>query len=214
MGVKSHANVRIVIQAERPSLKTPRQAMFQTIEWTPDGTVRLIDQRRLPLEEVYIECRDVAAVADAIRTMQIRGAPALGGAGAVPPPPAVNLAGGIDGMKRGAEKSKALPIPAIVQALIREAQAIREEDIRGNRAMGEHGKGFIADGAAVLTHCNPGALATAGYGTALGVIRAAVEAGKRVRVVATETRPLLQGARLTAWELARGGSGRAPDGGS
>src|SRR3972149_6841890 len=218
--------------------------MFQTIEWTPDGTVRLIDQRRLPLEEVYVECRDVAALADAIRTMQIRGAPAIGVAGAMglalaakairadnvedflkelsrqgeelvrTRPTAVNLAWGIDRMKRCAEKSKDLPIPAIVQALIREAQALREEDIRGNRAMGEHGKGFIADGATVLTHCNPGALATGGYGTALGVIRAAVEAGKRVRVVATETRPLLQGARLTAWELARGGSGRAPDGGS
>src|SRR5574341_638017 len=84
MGVKSHVNVRIVIQAdERPSLKTPRQAMFQTIEWTPDGTVRLIDQRRLPLEEVYVECRDVATVAHAIRSMQIRGAPAIGVAGAM-----------------------------------------------------------------------------------------------------------------------------------
>ena len=83
MGVKSHANVRIVVRTERPSLKTPRQAMFQTIEWTPAGTVRLIDQRRLPLEEIYVECRDVAAVADAIRTMQIRGAPAIGVAGAM-----------------------------------------------------------------------------------------------------------------------------------
>src|SRR3989304_4716467 len=83
MGLKSHANVRIVIQAERPSLKALRHAMFQTIEWTPEGTVRLIDQRRLPLEEVYVECRDVAAVADAIRTMQIRGAPAIGVAGAM-----------------------------------------------------------------------------------------------------------------------------------
>jgi len=166
--------------------------MFQTIEWTPDGTVRLIDQRRLPLEEIYVECRDVAAVADAIRTMQIRGAPAIGVAGAMglalaakairadsfaeffkelsrqgeelvkTRPTAVNLAWGIDRMKRCAEKSKDLPIPALVQALIREAQTIREEDIRGNRAMGEHGRGFIADGAAVLTHCNAGALATAG----------------------------------------------------
>jgi len=209
--------------------------MFQTIEWTPDDTVRLIDQRRLPLEEVYVECRDVAALADAIRTMQIRGAPAIGVAGAMglalaakairadnvedflkelsrqgeelvrTRPTAVNLAWGIDRMKRCAEKSKDLPIPGIVQALIREAQAIREEDIRGNRAMGEHGKGFIADGAAVLTHCNAGALATAGYGTALGVIRAAHAAGTRLSVWVDETRPFLQGARLTAWELHQDG---------
>src|SRR5574341_1397407 len=147
MGVKSHVNVRIVIQAdERPSLKTPRQAMFQTIEWTPDGTVRLIDQRRLPLEEVYVECRDAAAVAHAIRSMQIRGAPAIGVAGAMglalaakaikadtvedflkelsrqgeellkTRPTAVNLAWGIERIKRCADKSRDLPIPAIVEA--------------------------------------------------------------------------------------------------
>ena len=186
--------------------------MFRTIEWTPADTVRLIDQRRLPLEEVYVECRDLAAVAEAIRTMQIRGAPAIGVAGAMglalgakmiqaatfeaffkelsrqgeelfkTRPTAVNLAWGIERMKRCAEKNRDLSIPAIVQAMIQEAQAIREEDIRGNRAMGEYGKGFIEDGAAVLTHCNAGALATAGYGTALGVIRAAHEAGRRVSV--------------------------------
>jgi methylthioribose-1-phosphate isomerase len=209
--------------------------MFQTIEWTPNDTVRLIDQRKLPLEEVYIECRDAVAVAHAIRTMQIRGAPAIGVAGAMglalaamaikadtiedflkelgrqgdvllkTRPTAVNLAWGIDRMRRCAEKSRDLPIPAIVEALIREAQAIREEDIRGNRAMGEHGKGFIGDGAAVLTHCNAGALATAGYGTALGVIRAAHAAGTRLMVWVDETRPFLQGARLTAWELQQDG---------
>ncbi|MGH7410450.1 MAG: S-methyl-5-thioribose-1-phosphate isomerase [Candidatus Methylomirabilis sp.] len=209
--------------------------MFQTIEWTADDTVRLIDQRRLPLEEVYVECRDFAAVANAIQTMQIRGAPAIGVAGAMAlalgskairadsfdeffkklsrqgeelfrtRPTAVNLAWGIERMKRCAEKNRDLPIPAIVQVLIREARAIREEDIRGNRAMGEHGKGFIADGAAILTHCNAGALATAGYGTALGVIRAAHEAGKRLSVWVDETRPFLQGARLTAWELHQDG---------
>ncbi len=209
--------------------------MFQTIEWMPDDTVRLIDQRRLPTEEIYVECRDFAAVANAIRTMQIRGAPAIGVAGAMAlalgakairadsfedffkelsrlgeelfrtRPTAVNLAWGIERMKRCAEKNRDLPIPAIVQVLIREAQVIREEDIRGNRAMGEHGKGFIADGAAILTHCNAGALATAGYGTALGVIRAARAAGKRLSVWVDETRPFLQGARLTAWELHRDG---------
>jgi len=209
--------------------------VFQTIEWTSADTVRLIDQRRLPLEEVYVECRDAAAVADAIRTMQIRGAPAIGVAGAMglalaakairadtfedffrelsrqgeklfkTRPTAVNLAWGIDRMKRCAEKNRDLPLPAVVEALIQEARAIREEDIRGNRAMGEHGKALIPDGAAVLTHCNAGALATAGYGTALGVIRAARAAGKRLSVWVDETRPFLQGARLTAWELHRDG---------
>ncbi len=209
--------------------------MFQTIEWTSAGTVRLIDQRKLPIEEVYVECRDLADVAHAIRTMQIRGAPAIGVAGAMglalgaktirtdgfaaffeelsrkgeellrTRPTAVNLAWGIERMKRCAEKNRDLPVPAIVQALIQEAQAIREEDIRGNRQMGEYGKEFIPDGAAVLTHCNAGALATAGYGTALGVIRAAHAAGKRVSVWVDETRPFLQGARLTAWELHKDG---------
>jgi methylthioribose-1-phosphate isomerase len=209
--------------------------VFQTIEWTSAGTVRLIDQRKLPIEEVYVECRDLADVAHAIRTMQIRGAPAIGVAGAMglalgaktirtdgfaaffeelsrkaeellrTRPTAVNLAWGIERMKRCAEKNRDLPVPAIVQALIQEAQAIREEDIRGNRQMGEYGKEFIPDGAAVLTHCNAGALATAGYGTALGVIRAAHAAGKRVSVWVDETRPFLQGARLTAWELHKDG---------
>ena len=218
-----------------PYMETRRRAVFQTIEWTPAGTVRLIDQRRLPAEEVYIECCDFAAVAQAIRTMQIRGAPAIGVAGAMAlalgakviradtfqeffkelsrlgeellrtRPTAVNLVWGIERMKRCAEKNRDLPVTGIVQALIQEAQTIREEDIRGNRAMGEHGKGFIADGAAVLTHCNAGALATAGYGTALGVIRAAHAAGKRLSVWVGETRPFLQGARLTAWELQKDG---------
>jgi methylthioribose-1-phosphate isomerase len=209
--------------------------VFQTIEWTSAGTVRLIDQRKLPIEEVYVECRDLADVAHAIRTMQIRGAPAIGVAGAMglalgaktirtdgfaaffeelsrkgeellrTRPTAVNLAWGIERMKRCAEKNRDLPVPAIVQALIQEAQAIREEDIRGNRQMGEYGKEFIPDGAAVLTHCNAGALATAGYGTALGVIRAAHAAGKRVSVWVDETRPFLQGARLTTWELHKDG---------
>ncbi|MBI3781055.1 MAG: S-methyl-5-thioribose-1-phosphate isomerase [candidate division NC10 bacterium] len=209
--------------------------MFQTIEWTSAGTVRLIDQRKLPVEEVYVECRDLADVAHAIRTMQIRGAPAIGVAGAMglalgaktirtdgfaaffeelsrrgeellrTRPTAVNLAWGIERMKRCAEKNRDLHVPGIVQALIQEAQAIREEDIRGNRQMGEYGKAFIPDGAAVLTHCNAGALATAGYGTALGVIRAAHAAGKRVSVWVDETRPFLQGARLTAWELQKDG---------
>ncbi|MDE2059558.1 MAG: S-methyl-5-thioribose-1-phosphate isomerase [candidate division NC10 bacterium] len=205
--------------------------MFETIEWTSAGTVRLLDQRRLPVEEVYVECRDMAAVAHAIRSMQIRGAPAIGVAGAMglalaaqtirantfeefftelsrhgetlrrTRPTAVNLAWGIERMQRCAEQHKALPIAELVQTLIREAQQIREEDIRDNRAIGMYGQGLIPDGAAILTHCNAGALATAGYGTALGVIRAAHAAGTRLSVWAGETRPFLQGARLTAWEL-------------
>ncbi|HWQ70601.1 MAG TPA: S-methyl-5-thioribose-1-phosphate isomerase [Patescibacteria group bacterium] len=209
--------------------------MFETIEWTSAGMVRLLDQRRLPVEEVYVECRDAAAVAQAIRSMQIRGAPAIGVAGAMglalaaqsigarsfeefyaelsrhgevlrrTRPTAVNLAWGIERMQRCAQQHKTLPIAELVQALIREAQQIREEDIRDNRAIGAHGRGLIPDGAAVLTHCNAGALATAGYGTALGVIRAAHAAGTRLSVWAGETRPFLQGARLTAWELQQDG---------
>lgn len=209
--------------------------MFQTIEWMPEGAVRLLDQRRLPAEEVYVECRDVAAVAHAIRSMQIRGAPAIGVAGAMgmalaaqmsratsfatlyaellhqgeilhrTRPTAVNLAWGIERMKRCAEAYQVLPIAELIQTLIREAQQIREEDIQGNRAIGAYGKGLIPNGAAILTHCNAGALATAGYGTALGVIRAAHDAGTRLSVWAGETRPFLQGARLTAWELQQDG---------
>ncbi|MBZ0170107.1 methylthioribose-1-phosphate isomerase [Candidatus Methylomirabilis lanthanidiphila] len=209
--------------------------MFETIEWTSADTVRLLDQTRLPAEEVYVECRDVAAVAHAIRSMQIRGAPAIGVAGAMglalaaqsirtrsfeefraelsrhgealrqTRPTAVNLAWGIDRMQRCVEQHKALPVAELVQSLIREAQRIREEDILDNQAIGAHGHRLIPDGAAVLTHCNAGALATAGYGTALGVIRAAHAAGTRLSVWAGETRPFLQGARLTAWELQQDG---------
>jgi methylthioribose-1-phosphate isomerase len=209
--------------------------MFETIEWTSAGTVRLLDQTRLPAEEVYVECRDVAAVAHAIRSMQIRGAPAIGVAGAMglalaaqsirasnfaefyaelarhgealrlTRPTAVNLAWGIERMQRYAQQHKTLPSHELIQALIREAQRIREEDIRDNRAIGAYGRELIPDGAAILTHCNAGALATAGYGTALGVIRAAHAAGTRLSVLAGETRPFLQGARLTAWELQQDG---------
>lgn len=209
--------------------------MFETIQWTAAGAVRLLDQTRLPAEEVYVECRDVAAVAHAIRSMQIRGAPAIGVAGAMglalaaqsirasgfeefyaelsrhgealrrTRPTAVNLAWGIERMQRYAQQHKALPNHELVQALIREAQRIREDDIRDNRAIGAYGRELIPDGGAILTHCNAGALATAGYGTALGVIRAAHAAGTRLSVLAGETRPFLQGARLTAWELQQDG---------
>ncbi len=208
---------------------------FDTVAWTERGTVRLIDQTRLPTEEVYVECRDVQAVFHAIRTMQVRGAPAIGvaaamgvamGALAIRPddfagfsaelerlaremitarPTAVNLEWAVRRILRCAEKHRDLPVPAIRDALVREARLMKEEDVAANRAMGRHGQALLPDGARVLTHCNAGALATAGYGTALGVIRAAVEAGKRLTVWVDETRPFLQGARLTAWELSRDG---------
>ncbi len=206
-----------------------------TVAWTPSGTVRLIDQTRLPTEEVYVECRAIEEVADAIRTMRVRGAPAIGvtaamglalgaqtiqagsfkgffeileGMGSLltrTRPTAVNLAWAVRRLLNLARKSQNLSLPEIKTALAAEAQAMREEDIRINRAMGQHGQTLVPNPARVLTHCNAGGLATAGYGTAVGVIRAAAEAGKRIMVWVDETRPLLQGARLTAWELQRAG---------
>jgi methylthioribose-1-phosphate isomerase len=205
--------------------------MIETIQWTTEGVV-MIDQTRIPAEESYITCRDYIEVADAIRTMVIRGAPAIGVAAAMgvaigvqkadaeqldaqveaicaelasTRPTAVNLFWAIDRMKKLYGALRGLPFNEIRDSLIREALLVREEDIAINRAMGQHGAPLIPDGATVLTHCNAGALATAGYGTALGVIRAAVEEGKQVAVFADETRPFLQGARLTVWELQHDG---------
>jgi methylthioribose-1-phosphate isomerase len=206
---------------------------FVTVAWTPSGTIRLIDQTRLPGEEVYIECRTIEEVADAIRTMQVRGAPAIGVTAAMglalgaqtittagfeeflaamermgrlltgTRPTAVNLRWAVQRLLELARKSRDLSPAEIKAALVAEARGMREEDIRINRAMGQHGQTLVPDPARVLTHCNAGGLATAGYGTAVGVIRAAAEAGKRVMVWVDETRPLLQGARLTAWELTK-----------
>lgn len=201
---------------------------LRTVEWTRDALL-LLDQRVLPGKESVLRCATPAAVAAAIRKMVVRGAPAIGVAAAfglvlavVPArganrswreafraaaekigssrPTAVNLFWAIERMRRAAA---ALPDdPAAARrALEKEAIAIYEEDLAANRAMGAHGARLLPDGASVLTHCNAGALATAGYGTALGVIRAAVSAGKRIHVYVDETRPFLQGARLTAWEL-------------
>lgn len=208
---------------------------FVTIDWTGTGAIRLIDQTRLPLDEVYIECETVEDVARAIRTMQVRGAPAIGiaaamglamaartiqaptfaafyaaletnGAGLLRTrPTAVNLAWAVRRMLRAAQSLRDLPLAEIPGRLIAEATAMRTEDIRINRAIGKNGQELVPDPARILTHCNAGGLATAGYGTAVGVIRAAAEAGKRVKVWVDETRPLLQGARLTAWELSRAG---------
>jgi methylthioribose-1-phosphate isomerase len=200
----------------------------KTIEWCANG-VRMIDQRLLPGREVYRTYKDYRGVAQAIRTMVIRGAPAIGVAAAMgvalgvrgtsgararqrfaqvaktlkaTRPTAVNLAWAVDRMGRVLEEHLALPAPELSARLQAEALAIYREDIAANRALGAFGAGLIGDDPAlILTHCNAGALATAGYGTALGIVRAAREAGKQVSVIADETRPFLQGARLTAWEL-------------
>ncbi len=198
-----------------------------TIEWRAD-TVRMIDQRLLPAREVIRTYRDYRGVAEAIRTMVIRGAPAIGVAAAMgvalgikgtagakaqkrfavvaralkaTRPTAVNLAWAVDRMGRALDESIALDAAELFRRMRTEAIAIYDEDLAANRALGRFGAELIGDPATVLTHCNAGALATAGYGTALGVVRAARDAGKKIRVFADETRPFLQGSRLTAWEL-------------
>jgi len=205
--------------------------MVETIQWTSTGVV-MIDQTRLPLAEEYVTCRTYEEVATAIRDMIIRGAPAIGvaaamgvalgvlhaserdldqqveticGALAGTRPTAVNLFWAIDRMKRLYASLRGRPIAEIRRRLIEEALAVRDEDIAINRAIGRNGAPLVPDHKTVLTHCNAGALATAGYGTALGVVRAARESGKEVDVFAGETRPFLQGARLTVWELQQDG---------
>jgi methylthioribose-1-phosphate isomerase len=200
--------------------------MVETIQWTDDGVV-MIDQTRLPREEAYVTCRTYTEVADAIRSMVIRGAPAIGVAAAMgvalgvlrsndrfedicdtlarTRPTAVNLFWAIDRMRKLYESLHGRPIEEIRARLVSEARQIRLEDIAINHAIGRHGAALVPDGKTILTHCNAGALATAGYGTALGVVRAAVASGKKVDVFADETRPFLQGARLTIWELQQDG---------
>jgi len=205
--------------------------MIRTIEWTEDGVV-MIDQRVLPAEETYLTLKDYTEVAEAIRALVIRGAPAIGVAAAMgialgiknsgavtiedldadmekicatiagTRPTAVNLFWAVERMKKIYQGAGNEGIDGIRRALIREARAMHSEDVEANRVMGRFGQELLPADGCILTHCNAGALATAGYGTALGVIRAAVTAGKRIRVFADETRPFLQGARLTAWELA------------
>jgi len=208
--------------------------MFKTIEWK-NNMVVMIDQRLLPNEEVYRTYMDFLDVAEAIREMVIRGAPAIGVAAAMgialgaidikskerkefvkqfnhicnvmahTRPTAVNLFWAIDRMKRIVKENPKLKADELKERLVEEAKRIYEEDIEINRQMGRHGSKLIKNRATVLTHCNAGALATAGYGTALGVIRAAIEEGKKIKVFADETRPFLQGSRLTAWELMKDG---------
>jgi methylthioribose-1-phosphate isomerase len=208
--------------------------MIHTIEWTDSGVV-MLDQRLLPRQEVYHTYSEYQDVAEAIRAMVIRGAPAIGVAAAMgialgaknspvnsiedldeafaiicdtlagTRPTAVNLFWAIERMQSVYARARKEGIEATRRALISESLAMHREDIESNMQMGRLGQELIPANARILTHCNAGALATAGYGTALGVIRAAVNAGKRVRVFADETRPFLQGSRLTAWELEKDG---------
>ncbi|MGA7459104.1 MAG: S-methyl-5-thioribose-1-phosphate isomerase [Candidatus Korobacteraceae bacterium] len=208
--------------------------MIKTVEWTDSG-VRFIDQTKLPTEETYVTCKTYEEVADAIRTMIVRGAPAIGvtaGMGvalgvrdsqaqdlaalrkdvdhicdviAATRPTAVNLFWGIRRMRNKFDELSAKPIAEIKRTLVSEACQMLEEDIAANQSMGKYGAVLLPSSGGILTHCNAGALATCGYGTALGVIRAAVDAGKKLQVFADETRPFLQGSRLTAWELMKDG---------
>ncbi len=213
-----------------------------TLRWQPGpdgGRLEMIDQTRLPAVFEYLSYDSAAGVAEGIRTMVVRGAPAIGVAAAygvaleamrlralpraefdaaldagirvlaASRPTAVNLAWALQRMQRlhAAQRQAQADTDSITMAqrLLDEARAIHAEDLQINRQMGEHGAALLADGARVLTHCNAGALATAGHGTALGVIRSAVASGKRIHVIADETRPFLQGARLTAWEMVQEG---------
>jgi methylthioribose-1-phosphate isomerase len=204
-----------------------KSVAVKTIEWR-DDTVRMIDQRLLPARETIRTYKDYRGVGEAIRTMVIRGAPAIGVAAAMgvalgirghrgarartrfevvakalkaTRPTAVNLAWAVDRMGRVLEANLALDASKLFRAMRAEAIAIYKEDLAVNRALGRFGAELLSQSSTVLTHCNAGALATAGYGTALGVVRAAKEAGKKIAVFADETRPFLQGSRLTAWEL-------------
>ena len=210
--------------------------MLPTIEWRNDSVV-MIDQRKLPASEIYVTCKTANDVAKAIKTMVIRGAPAIGVAAAMgialgmlkskatgtrqfttefqktcdlmagTRPTAVNLFWAIERMKKTfADAAQGgCSVDELKTRLVDDAQRIHDEDVANCRSMGAFGATLVPDTARILTHCNAGALATAGYGTALGVIRAAVGQGKTIAVMADETRPFLQGARLTAWELIKDG---------
>ncbi len=204
--------------------------MLPTIKWEKDHIV-MIDQRKLPEQEVYVECQDYIQVAEAIEKMIIRGAPAIGVAAAFgvalgilkikkdadvegefsrilsrlerTRPTARNLFWALERMKKTFEENKTLDISQLKQRMIKEALDIEKEDVEINKRIGNWGKNLLQDGDSVLTHCNAGALGTAAHGTALGIIKAAFQEGKQIHVYADETRPILQGARLTCWELDR-----------
>jgi methylthioribose-1-phosphate isomerase len=204
--------------------------MIPTVEWK-NGIVRMLDQTKLPLETVYNDCEDYQTVARGIKDLWVRGAPAIGvsaamglalgsrqiaantfdefwprfeeicGHMAATRPTAVNLFWAIDRMKKFALANKDKGLDALRAMLVEESQRMHDEDVAANRRMGAFGAAFVSDEDNIITHCNAGSLATAGYGTAEGVMRAAVEQGKKIHVYVDETRPVLQGARLTAWEL-------------
>ena len=208
-----------------------------TLHWIGgvDGHLRMIDQTKLPVELIEIDCRDVETAWEAIKMLRVRGAPAIGVAAAygvcvgvqnaldadedtffrrlvetagrlaTSRPTAVNLFWALERMQIAANRLRGKSVPEIAAALLDEAKAIHEEDRRMCRAIGRHGAELLADGNGVLTHCNAGGLATSDYGTAMAVIYSAAESGKTLHVYADETRPLLQGARLTAWELQQRG---------
>jgi methylthioribose-1-phosphate isomerase len=208
--------------------------MVPTIEWR-NGVIKILDQTRLPFEITVVNCQDYRVVARCIKEMRIRGAPAIGVAGAMgvalgaqtiesdgfdsfyrqllpicedlanTRPTAVNLFWGINRIKRFVQENQTQPVAELKRLIAEEAQKILSEDVERNQAIGAHGSSLIHDGDTILTHCNTGALATAGYGTALGVIRSAWTEGKLIRVLVDETRPVLQGARLTTWELLQEG---------
>ncbi|HTT37568.1 MAG TPA: S-methyl-5-thioribose-1-phosphate isomerase [Burkholderiales bacterium] len=214
----------------------PARLQVETLRWR-DGRLEMLDQRLLPLQVEYRRYESAEGVADAIRSLVVRGAPAIGCAAAYgvalegarlsasrsetfssglergfdllrrSRPTAVNLAWALDRQRRVWSGLSAAQPTQIAHALLAEAHAILQEDIAANRALGGHGSALVPNDARILTHCNAGALATGGYGTALGIVRSAAAAGKRVTVVADETRPVLQGARLTAWELTQEGIG-------
>ena len=204
--------------------------MIPTVEWK-DGIVRMLDQTKLPFEVVYVDCKDYQTVAQGIRELWVRGAPAIGVSAAMglalaarqvdassfdefwtsfenicaemaaTRPTAVNLFWAIERIKQYVQKHKDQSIDALRALLIEETQRMIDEDISTNQRIGAHGAEFISDGDNIITHCNAGSIATAGYGTAEGVMRAAVAEGKQIHVYVDETRPVLQGARLTTWEL-------------
>ncbi len=208
--------------------------MIPTVEWK-NGIVMMLDQTKLPLETVYNECRDYQTVARGIRELWVRGAPAIGVSAAMglalgarqvtantfeefwpqfeeiclhmasTRPTAVNLFWAIERIKKLAQDNRDKGLDSIREMLVQESQRMIDEDIATNRKIGAYGSIFVSDEDAIITHCNAGSIATAGYGTAEGVMRSAVEEGKKIHVFVDETRPVLQGARLTAWELMQEG---------
>jgi len=204
--------------------------MIPTVEWK-DGIIRMLDQTKLPFETVYIDCKDYETVARGIRELWVRSAPAIGVSAAMglalgarqirantfdefwlkfeevcafltaTRPTAVNLFWAIERIKKFVQDNKDKDLDALREMLVQESQLMLDEDVEANKRIGSYGSTFVSDGDNIITHCNAGAIATAGYGTATGIMRAACEEGKKIHVYVDETRPVLQGARLTAWEL-------------